>query len=127
MTSGKVLVIDEWTSIGQFIPKIEFKMPTMPYLSLKSDLYDLVQLSGVFFKQKPSKNGILFKNIHRKSDNLNTYNENITVLISNPYETSINGVELNSLEPLNHEIKSRFNAIIISKTGRIKLAPVELN
>ena len=102
-------------------------MPTLPYLNLKSDLYDLVQLSGVFFKQKPSKNGILFKNNHQKLDNANTCNENITVLISNPYQTSISGVDLNSLEPLNHDIKSRFNAIIISKTGRIKLAPVELN
>ena len=69
----------------------------------------------------------MFKNIHPKSDNSNTYNENITVLISNPYETSINGVEFDSLEPLDQEIKSHFNAIIISKTGRIKLAPVELN
>lgn len=127
LTSGKVLVIDEWTSIDQFIPQIEFKMPILPYLSLKSDMYDLVQLSGVFFKQKPSKNGILFKNIHRKTDSSNTNNENITVLISNLYQTSLNGIELNSLEPLEHEIKSRFNALIISKTGRIKLAPVELN
>ena len=102
-------------------------MPTLPYLSLKSDLYDLVQLSGVFLRQKPTKNGFLFQNGHQKSHNANTTNENITVLVTNPYETSINGVEFNSLEPLDHEIKSRFNAIIISKTGRIKLAPVELN
>ena len=100
-------------------------MPSLPYLSLKSDLYDLVQLSGVFFKQKPSKSGFLFQN--RKSNNPNGDHEKIIVVISNPYNTTLNDIDLNSLESLEEDTKSHFTAIIISKTGRIKLAPVELN
>ena len=125
MTSEKVLIIDEWTSIGQYIPQIEFKMPSLPYLSLKSDLYDLVQLSGVFFKQKPSKSGFMFQS--RKSNNSNGDDEKLTVIISNLYNTTLNGIDLNSIESLEGDTKSHFTAIIISKTGRIKLAPVELN